>query len=307
MVGVARLELTTSCSQSKRATKLRYTPLHNISLFILQYFDGIVNKFFNDFFKKYFKILQYTHRLQPKSHTHNLNVPKPDHCIDKQNRFCYSKRMIDAFKDVEFIYFDLGYTLVDETEAWKQRFAEQCQSDAAKRLCVTEAALRAEMEQASFRREKSPYKAAVAKLTSDIPKPYNPQYERCFPFAKDLLSSLCKKYRLGVLANQSDGVRDRLKRFGILQFFTTIVSSFDYDLHKPDIRLFKIAAKQANVVPQSILMVGDRLDNDVVPAKQMGFKTLWVRQGFGAFQRPSNDTDTPDATVDSLQEILSLL
>ena len=28
VVGVARLELTTSCSQSKRATKLRYTPLH---------------------------------------------------------------------------------------------------------------------------------------------------------------------------------------------------------------------------------------------------------------------------------------
>ena len=27
-------------------------------------------------------------------------------------------------------------------------------------------------------------------------------------------------------------------------------------------------------------MVGDRLDNDIAPAKKLGMKTVWVRQGY---------------------------
>lgn len=30
-------------------------------------------------------------------------------------------------------------------------------------------------------------------------------------------------------------------------------------------------------------MIGDRIDNDIVPAKQMGMKTIWGKQGFGKY------------------------
>jgi FMN phosphatase YigB (HAD superfamily) len=27
-------------------------------------------------------------------------------------------------------------------------------------------------------------------------------------------------------------------------------------------------------------MIGDRIDNDIIPAKKLGFHTIWIKQGF---------------------------
>lgn len=37
-------------------------------------------------------------------------------------------------------------------------------------------------------------------------------------------------------------------------------------------------------------MIGDRIDNDIVPAKALGMKTIWIRQGFdGLYEGGRND------------------
>jgi FMN phosphatase YigB (HAD superfamily) len=40
-------------------------------------------------------------------------------------------------------------------------------------------------------------------------------------------------------------------------------------------------------------MVGDRLDNDIFPAKNIGMKTIWIKQGFGGMQNPKTDEYLP--------------
>ena len=32
---------------------------------------------------------------------------------------------------------------------------------------------------------------------------------------------------------------------------------------------------------ENAVMIGDRLDNDIAPAKKLGMKTVWIRQGDG--------------------------
>lgn len=54
-------------------------------------------------------------------------------------------------------------------------------------------------------------------------------------------------------------------------------------------------------------MIGDRLDNDVAPAKEIGMKTIWIRQGFGGMQSPRSTGEQPNAAVDGLAELLGLL
>lgn len=54
-------------------------------------------------------------------------------------------------------------------------------------------------------------------------------------------------------------------------------------------------------------MIGDRLDNDIMPAKEAGMKTVWIRQGFGGLAKPKTPQETPDFTVDTLQELLKIL
>ena len=54
-------------------------------------------------------------------------------------------------------------------------------------------------------------------------------------------------------------------------------------------------------------MIGDRIDNDVIPAKSIGMKTIWVKQGFGALQVALAKENAPDQEVGSLSELLRIL
>ena len=54
-------------------------------------------------------------------------------------------------------------------------------------------------------------------------------------------------------------------------------------------------------------MIGDRLDNDIIPAKRLGIRTIWFRQGRYAALAPRSKEEIPDATVSSLQELPSAI
>ena len=75
---------------------------------------------------------------------------------------------------------------------------------------------------------------------------------------------------------------------------------------KPDIRIFEYALDKANCTPQDACMIGDRLDNDILPAKSLGMKTVWIKQGFGALQKPLSKSEEPDHTINNLAELLKI-
>lgn len=54
-------------------------------------------------------------------------------------------------------------------------------------------------------------------------------------------------------------------------------------------------------------MIGDRIDNDILPARQLGMHTVWVRQGFGQYWKITNEEEKPDYQVDNLAELCKLL
>ena len=53
-------------------------------------------------------------------------------------------------------------------------------------------------------------------------------------------------------------------------------------------------------------MIGDRLDNDIIPAKKLGMKTVWVRQGYAVYQTIDDESERSDYIVDSIEELLEL-
>lgn len=212
----------------------------------------------------------------------------------------------EIMRNIETIYFDLGYTLVDETAAWQKRCAEQCALRKADGNRISPQTLWHNIEIASAKRAKSPYRAAAQELGFDVVIPYDSGDEKIYPETAAVLKKLKERYRLGILANQADGMCERLEKFGIREFFYIIISSFDYKLNKPNVKLFDIAAQKAQCKPDRIAMIGDRLDNDIAPAKSIGWKTVWIKQGFGAFQSPIDSHDTPDFIVHSLSELPSI-
>ena len=120
---------------------------------------------------------------------------------------------------------------------------------------------------------------------------------------------LCYVLRLQEIASLANlpGPRKRLHRHGILQFFDLIVASAEEGLSKPNRRIFETALQKSGCAPDQAVMIGDRIDNDILPARQLGMHTVWVRQGFGQYWKITNEAEKPDYQVDNLAELCKLL
>jgi HAD superfamily hydrolase (TIGR01662 family) len=58
-----------------------------------------------------------------------------------------------------------------------------------------------------------------------------------------------------------------------------IATSAEWGVHKPDPGFFRAVADAAPCPPERIVYVGDRLDNDVRPARAAGMRTAFLRRG----------------------------
>ncbi|MBN1296208.1 HAD-IA family hydrolase [bacterium] len=95
--------------------------------------------------------------------------------------------------------------------------------------------------------------------------------------AREVLDYLVDKYRLGVITEGAvDTQMEQLKAQKIEGYFETIVISGATPWHKPDPDLYRYAMTRLKVAPENIIMVGDRLDWDIKPAKELGMQTIFL-------------------------------
>lgn len=202
--------------------------------------------------------------------------------------------------DIKYLFFDIGSTLVDETECVKKRCEVIIESNNIDRQEFYD-----RVEKCA-KTDSYAVRAAALYYGAEIPRWYG-ELEKLYPDTKMILEILSQNYKLGVIANQVAGTKDRLDNWGIGKYFDVVVASAEADCSKPDLKIFNLALEQAECKPNEAVMIGDRLDNDVVPAKQLGMKTVWVRQGFAKYQSISNETEKPDFIIDSIGDILDIL
>jgi len=124
------------------------------------------------------------------------------------------------------------------------------------------------------------------------------------PGMRELLAELHGSgLRLGLAANQPAAALARLDRHGMGRFFAHREVSGTLGLHKPDPRLFLAACSALAVEPQACLMVGDRIDNDIAPAAELGMSTVLFRTGRHREQQPRTWLEQPDAEVGDTHEL----
>ena len=114
-------------------------------------------------------------------------------------------------------------------------------------------------------------------------------------------------YRLGVIANQPTQVRTALERDGLVPYFEVWGVSEDLGLQKPDPALFVHALRTAGVDPGRAVMVGDRLDYDVRPAKASGMRTVWLLRGEAPDEPTPDQLAEPDAAVPDLIGLVAVV
>ncbi|MGT2799406.1 HAD family hydrolase [Streptococcus marmotae] len=208
---------------------------------------------------------------------------------------------------IRWIFFDVGSTLVDETVSY-QRFANECAlvlRDHGKQVSAAEF-LEKMKEMAAL--GEAPIRSAWSWY--GLPASLRPRWkhvdEILYPDVIPTLNYLSQFYHLGIIANQGRGLEERLEAFGIRHFFDIIVCSEEVGYKKPDRAIFDVALKQVATPAEECIYIGDRMDNDILPAKAAGMRTIHLLQGMGPHDCP-NTTLESDVTIQQLSELDKLL
>jgi len=104
---------------------------------------------------------------------------------------------------------------------------------------------------------------------------------RCAEVEPDLRETLETLRRmglkLGIVSNtfvNRASLEKHLEQLGLLEFFPVQLYSYEYHFRKPNAEIFRIAADKIGAAPGSILFVGDRIDNDILPAQKSGMRAV---------------------------------
>ena len=81
----------------------------------------------------------------------------------------------------------------------------------------------------------------------------------------------------------------------------------DPPIRKPNPEVFLNAAAALDVRPDDCLVIGDRIDTDIVPAKRLGMTTVLFRTGRHARQQPRTWEETPDYQVETVRQLTAVL
>ncbi|MBM4116894.1 HAD family hydrolase [bacterium] len=121
------------------------------------------------------------------------------------------------------------------------------------------------------------------------------------PFASTapLLGALAAAgHRMVLARDNSPRALLRLEALDLLRHFAVKEVSETLHLAKPDLRFYLALLAAAGAAPADCLMVGDRIDNDILPARRLGLRTLRLRHGSHAAQEPRSPAEAPELTVD---------
>jgi HAD superfamily hydrolase (TIGR01549 family) len=221
---------------------------------------------------------------------------------------------------IRAVLFDVGGPLDLEVAHEAAIDADLRAGLAREGIVISEAAWRDANEFAVASFAPSVYKALIWRLTSGDAAVSARIYEwveerghgrdifELRPGIAGVLEALRQRgFKLGLVANQPAAVLARLERHGIAHYFANHGISGVYGYRKPDVRLFLRACEDLGVEPTECVMVGDRIDNDVVPAKLLDMRTVLLRTGRHIAQQPRSWDETPDAEVHDAAGILTAI
>ena len=143
------------------------------------------------------------------------------------------------FPKITHVFFDIGSTLVDETECYNHRIYDAVagtditfEQFTEKRIFFQKQNLKGDLEAIKFFGLKK--------------TPWHREDERLYPETEEILQYLHdKNYIIGAIANQDFGTEKHLEEYGIRSYFNTITASAEEEVAKPDPEIFRRAFKSA--------------------------------------------------------------
>jgi putative hydrolase of the HAD superfamily len=222
---------------------------------------------------------------------------------------------------IKGVFFDIDDTLYDST-----KLARMARENSIKAMIDAGLDVAGEEElysrlNAIIRKFGSNYARHYDELLKDYGVKWNPRiiaagvvayertkagYLRPYPGTIPTLIKLKKGHSLGVISNGLAVKQwEKLVGLGIHHFFDVVATSEELGHSKPSTRIFEYAMGEVGLDPSECVMVGDRLDTDILGGNRAGMTTVLMRTV--REQEPAGDEDRPDYEIRSLCELPPLL
>ncbi|MCP2354141.1 HAD superfamily hydrolase (TIGR01549 family) [Nonomuraea thailandensis] len=212
---------------------------------------------------------------------------------------------------IKAVVFDVGETLIDETRIWS-RWAE--------RLGVSHFVLMGALggmaaldrpHGDAFRliRPGFDLETEEAAWERDDPRGLRNHFDAddLYPDVREALSAIrAAGHQVIIAGNQPRRAYDALVAMDLPA--DSVHTSEGWGVSKPEAGFFAKVAAVAGREPAEILYVGDRLDNDVLPAAAAGMRTALLRRGpWGYLHAERQEAQAADVIVDDLHALLPAL
>ena len=131
-------------------------------------------------------------------------------------------------------------------------------------------------------------------------------YMVSFPHAISTLLELKREYKLAII---SDAPRMnawlRLVQLNLDDFFDVVITAADVRKQKQYSTPFNAALKALRVRPEDAIMIGDRVERDIITAKNLGITTCYAR--YGEEKPLKKGSSGADYEIDDIRELLKII
>jgi FMN phosphatase YigB (HAD superfamily) len=203
-------------------------------------------------------------------------------------------------RHIRAICFDVGETLIDETRFW---------NEVAQYAGVPSFTLAGALGGLIERRENHRSIFGYLQIESVDPNLIGYRFRRTdlYPDALPTIDELkSAHYRIAIAGNQGEGVAEQLAELDLGA--EVIGTSGTWGVSKPDPRFFERLCRELQLAPGQVVLVGDRLDNDILAAIEFGIHAVHIRRGpWGAIQAAWPESASVRWKIDRLGQLSDVL
>ena len=118
--------------------------------------------------------------------------------------------------------------------------------------------------------------------------------------SREVLLQLKQQYPMVLVSNFYGNIATVLQEFKLDGIFDTIIESAVVGVRKPDPQIFTLGVEALGMQPDEVVVVGDSMDKDIIPAGKAGCHTVWFK-GEGWTNDPVDESPAGKVITDLTQ------
>jgi len=126
----------------------------------------------------------------------------------------------------------------------------------------------------------------------------------CIAEARPVLECLAERYPMVLVSNFYGNVDAVLRDFDVRRYFCGIIESAVVGVRKPNPTIFRLGVDVLELPSNQVLVVGDSLRKDILPAESLGCQVLWLK---GKGWTDDEDAQTHPNTISRIAQVLDFV